>query len=306
MKALVRKVLTTAALLLSVQAIHADGPYVSLAIGHGGEEVSVGTAGVNHPTRCDALLYPNRQDVPSDAACSDNTRRQVFSGSFDLGGALVGAASAGYAWGNWRVEFEYLHRAHGRQTVPAIATAGNQALLSKESEWSVHSPPHYGVSGFKVRQSFVNAHYTFAPASSWSPYVGLGVGLANVAANYRGSYLRRTVAEGYVAAAGGDPDQPAEWQLAAAGTISSLDADVDHRTLGYQVFAGVDRALSERAALFAMGRWSGFAELDSNDLWTTIRSHAPVQADGATPYRTDQTFDEIGGFAATVGMRYGF
>ena len=42
----------------------------------------------------------------------------------------------------------------------------------------------------------------------------------------------------------------------------------------------------------------------SNDVWTTIRSHAPVQVDGVTPYRTDQTFDDLGGFAAMIGLRY--
>lgn len=302
--------LAATALLLSfatVPHIHAAEPYVSFAFGYAGEEISAGTVGVNHPTRCDALLYANRQDAPSDAACSHDTPGQMFSGSFDFDSAFAGAASAGYAWNSWRVEIEFLHRAHGSQQVPAIPAAGNQALLGKESEWSAHSPPYYRISDFKVRQLFVNALYAFdafAPASSWSPYVGLGVGMAGVAANYRASYQRSTVAEGYVAAAGGDPAQPTEWQLAAAGSISTLDTDLDERAVGYQIFAGLDRDLSDKATLFVMARWSTFGEVDSNDVWTTVRSHAPVQADGVTPFRTDQTLEDIGGIAVTVGLRY--
>lgn len=294
------------ALCLCVQVPHAAGRYVSVGIGYGGESVDASTVGVNHPTRCDSLLYRDPQDAPSDAACTDTTPREMFGGSFDLGAAFVGTASIGYAWDRWRIEAELLGRSHDGQTVPAIAGTDNQALLGKQSEWSAHSSPQYRVTDFNVTQLFVNAHYAFPTSSAWSPVVGFGIGLARVAADYTGSYLRRTVAEGYVAAAGGDPAQPAEWQLAAAGSLSLVDVDVNDQALGYQLFAGLDRALSERATLFVMARWSGFREVSRNDLWTTVRSHAPTQADGVTPFRTDQTIEGIGGFAATVGLRHAF
>ena len=294
------------ALTFCVQTSHAGAPYVGVSLGYGGETLGASVVGVNHPTRCDSFLYSNPQTAPSDSACTDDTPRRIFEGSLDAGNTFMAAASAGLAWDRLRIEAELLARSHGGESVPAIASADNAALQGKDSEWSAHSPPHYRLSDFTAQQLFVNLHYTLAMPSAWRPYVGVGVGFARIAANYSGSYLRRTVEEGYVAAAGGDPANPEEWQLGAAGTLSSLHVDVDDVVFGYQVLAGLDRSLSERTDLFIAARWSAYDDVSSTDIWTTIRSHAPVQADGTTPFETDQTFDDLGGFAATVGLRYAF
>ena len=189
---------------------------------------------------------------------------------------------------------------------PAVPGADNTAILGKQSEWSANSPPRYEVANFSTHQLFVNAHYALGRGSNWTPYVGAGVGFARVATDYSGMYLRRTVAEGYVTATGGDPAQPAEWQLAAAGSVSIIDIEITDYALGYQFFAGIDRLLTERSAIFAMARWSGFADVSSNDVWATVRSHAPVQADGVTPFTTKQTLEDLGGATVTVGLRYTF
>lgn len=305
-KLFLHAVLGSVALIFCAQHSHADGLFVSFAVGHGTESLDASTWGVNHPTRCDSLLYSDREDAPSDAACTDDTPREFFGGSFDLGSAFVGSASVGHAWDRVRIEAELLVRSHASASVPAVASTGNVALHGKQSEWSPHTPPAYRISDFRSHQLFVNVHYVLAAMHAWTPYVGAGAGFARVSANYSGSYLRRTIAEGYVQATGGDPAQPADWQLAGSGSVSALEVEVDDTLLGYQLFIGIDRALSEHATFFAMVRWSGFEEANSNDLWTTVRSHTPVHADGVTPFRTDQAFDGIGGFAATVGLRYSF
>ena len=278
------------------------GAYVSFGIGYGGGEVSATTAGVNHPTRCDRLLYANPQSAPTGGDCADNTSRQLFSGSFGLGGGLVGSASIGYAWGKFRAEAEYLGRSHPGESMPAIASVDNAALLSKQGEWSPHMPPTYEVADFSVQQLFVNAAYAITENPNAAPYVGLGVGFARVTADYTGRYVRRTIGEGFV----GGSAAPEEWQLAAAGTVSALDVEVGDQAFGYQVFAGIDHALTKQATLFAMARWSQFGTLESNDVWTSVRSHAPVQADGETPFRTDNTLEDISGYAVTVGLRHSF
>ena len=301
-----RALLGAVALFLGLQDSDAAERYISFGLGFGNDEIGAETVGINHPTRCDRLLYADPNNAPSDAACTDDTPRQIFAGAFEAGRGFVGTASIGQSWGRLRIEAELLARSHGGERVPAIPSAGNLATQGKEPEWSDHSPPYYEISNFSVRQLFVNLYYTFAGTSAWTSYVGAGVGYARVAADYTAAYQRRTVAEGYVAAAGGDPAQPDEWQLAAAGTLSLLQTEVDDAAFGYQVLAGAERSLSERAALFVTARWTALAEVGGSDVWTTIRSHAPVQADGATPFRTDQMIDDIGGFAATMGLRYTF
>ncbi len=280
--------------------------YLAIGMGLATDEVSASTTGVNHPTRCDSLLYADRASAPTDAACTDSTARQFFGDTFDLGGALSGSISLGYAWDRFRVEAEFLGSSHDGETRPGIPGVENTALQGKQSEWSADSPPFYRVSGFRKRQLLLNVYYDFGNNPVWTPYVGVGAGIARIKTNYVGSYLRRTAADGYVAAVGGDPAQPQEWQLAAAGSQSLLDTEVSDSTFGFQIAAGLERRLAERTSAFLTLRWARFDEISSDNAWTLVRSHAPFQSDGVTPFSTVQAVEDIGGLTATVGIRYGF
>ena len=298
--------LATIAFALAPGTAPAGGAYVSVSLGIAGDKVDASTTAVNHPTRCDSLLYADSANVPSDPACMDNVPRPLFADTFDLGGAPAGAVSLGYAWNRFRIEAEILGSSHDGETRPGIAGADNPALQGKNSEWSSDSPPHYRLSNFRSRQLFFNLYYSLAEESLWTPYIGVGAGFTRIKADYFGSYLRRTVADGYIEAVGGDPTRPEEWQLAAAGSESRLDTDVSDEAFGYQLLAGVERRLRDSTYAFLTLRWSDFAGISDHDTWTTIRSHAPFQADGVTPFTSQQAIGEIGGLTATVGIRYGF
>ena len=284
----------------------AQGLYATLGIAFATEDIGAGSSGINHPTRCDRLLYADPSAAPNDAACSDNTVRRIVGGSYDLGGAITGSASLGYAWERLRVEAEFLSRSHDGDTLTLATPDDNPALRDKASEWSPDNPPHHGVSDFSARQLLFNVIYDFRGDGAWTPYVGVGVGLARVRSTYAASFQRRTLADGYVAAVGGDPDRPEEWQLAAAGTASVLDTRVSDEAFAYQIVAGVERTLREGVSAFVTVRWSEFDDVTDNDVWTTIRSHRPVQSDGATPFEARQLFEDVGGFSATLGVRYEF
>ena len=294
------------ALISAAGAALAGETYVSIGLGLATDEIGASTTGINHPTRCDSLLYANPGNAPSDTACTDTTARRFFGDSFDLGGALAGSFGLGYAWNRFRVEAEFLGASHDGETRPGIADAANPALQGKSSEWSADSPPFYRVSNFRTRQLFFNLYYSFGEGAVWTPYVGVGAGLARMETDYTGYYLRRTAANGYVEAIGGDPMQPEDWQLAAAGSESRLDAGIRDEVFGYRILAGLERKLGESTYGFLTLRWSDFGGIRSTDTWTIIRSHAPVQSDGVTPFTTEQALDAIGGLTATVGIRYGF
>ena len=288
------------------QPASAGETYITFGVGFAAGEVHASTTAVNHPTRCDSLLYSNPADAPADAACTDNTPRRFFGDDFDLGGAFSGSVSLGYAWERIRVEAELSASSHDGESRPAIAGADNPALQGKASEWSADSPPYYRISNFKARQLFVNVYYSFGGSSAWTPFVGLGAGFARIETGYLASYLRSTVADGYIAAVGGDPAQPKDWQLAAAGSLSLLDTKVSDNAFGYQLAAGLERRLTDSTSAFLKLRWADFGDMSGSDIWTTIRSHAPVQSDGVTPFTSVQTLDDLGGLTATVGIRYGF
>ena len=298
--------LTLIGLAPGLQTAEAQGLYASLGIVLATEEVDASSSGVNHPTRCDSLLYSDASAVPADPACSDNTVRPIVSGSYDLGNAITGSVSLGYAWERIRIEAEFLSRSHDGETLLFVTPGDNPALQDKVSEWSPDNPPSHGVSDFSSRQLFVNVIYDFRGDGAWTPYVGVGAGLARVRSNYTAEFQRRTLADGYVAAAGGNPDQPEEWQLSAAGSISLLDTRVSDQAFAYQVFAGVERSLRDGVSAFLTVRWSAFDDVTDDDVWTTVRSHRPVQADGVTPFAAGQLFEDVGGFAASVGIRYEF
>ena len=298
--------LTGAACSVVLPCAQAAGLYASLGLEVASEQIGASTSGVNHPTRCDRLLYSDPSAAPTDAACTDDTVRQILGGVFDLGEAFSGSASLGYAWERVRFEAEFLSRAHPGATVVLITARDNPALQGKASEWSPDNPPHHRVSDFRARQLFLNLIYEFGTDWAWTPFVGVGAGVADVRTAYTASFQRRTLADGYVAAAGGHPDQPEEWQLAAAGSLSQLDAEVSGEVFGYQIIVGAERALGERVSAFLTVRWTGVDDVSDDGVWTTIRSHRPVQADGVTPFTGRQALDDIGGFAATVGLRYEF
>lgn len=100
--------------------------------------------------------------------------------------------------------------------------------------------------------------------------------------------------------------QPEDWQLAAAGSESRLDAGIRDEVFGYRILAGLERRLGDSTYGFLTLRWSDFGSTGSTDTWTIVRSHAPVQSDGVTPFTTEQALDNIGGLTATLGIRYAF
>ena len=127
----------------------------------------------------------------------------------------------------------------------------------------------------------MNLYYDFENRSRWTPYAGAGIGLANVEANYAASFVRKPEQE-YLAVEF-VPDCPEEAKRAAAGTVSLLDDEISGWVLGYQFIVGLDMNLGE-ALIGVKVRWGRFGELTTTTEYDLIRSHAPVQADGVSPF----------------------
>ena len=282
-----------------------DGFYAGLQIGPAiSSTVASSLNGVNHPTRCDVVLYPASVNPPAnDPACLDNTPAVITSNEFDPGGGLASGFMVGYMLGGLRFEVEYLHRYMGDDTSPLGSTTST-AIEGKTSEWNVHEPPEEWIGDFNAHQVFANAYYDFLNDSPWTPYAGAGIGWAATELSYYGQFIRKPDAE-YLQVEF-DPDWPDAAKRAAAGTSSIIDTKAGKNVFGYQVLAGVDYALSERTSVGVAMRWARFNEVVSDDVWKLIRSHAPVRADGVTPFDSTLTFSSIGYQALTVNLKYRF
>ena len=260
--------------------------------------------GVNHPTRCDRLLYPASTSPPaSDEACRASTPTVILRNAFDLGGGAVSGLLAGYRADRVRVEVEYLTRSQGPATA-AVGATTNVVLQGKDTEWSDDQPPREWIRDYAAHQIFANLYYDFPNESPWTPYVGGGLGVAITTLHYANQFIRKPDAE-YLRI-DFEPDWPAAAKRAAADTLSSLDTTVRQEAFGFQVLAGADYALTEHTSVGVTGRWAQFGHITDEATWDLIRSHAPVQADGVTPFDTTQRFEGISYLAVTVGLKYYF
>lgn len=272
-------------------------------------------SGISQPTRCDRLLYTDRAQAPSDTVCAVGDPRTIYTAEFSPGPGFVGAVNAGYALdGGLRFEVEFLNRASGDDESPLPGTT--DITRGKAREWSLS--PTAGISDFRARQFSVNAYYDFVNDSPWTPYAGAGVGWAMTNLRYRNLYVRKTVDDGYVdvfldtldtgadahfANVGLDPRLVAE---AAAGTVSFTNSAVNETVFGFQILGGADYALADQVSLGLKARWARFATLEHDTVWERVRSHAPVLADGVTPYDLNVRLEGMGYWGVTVGLKYHF
>ena len=281
-----------------------SGFYVGLELGvsiPSGVDSSV--SGVNHPTRCDRLLYPASISPPDDAACRNDTPAVMFSNEFDPGPGFASGFTFGYAAGGPRFEVEYLNRYQGDDVAPLGGTE-SAALAGKTTEWSGAVPPEEWIGDHHAQQVFANAYYDFVNDSPWTPYVGAGVGWAVTGLSYYTQLTRKPDAE-YLQLEF-EPDWPDAAKRAAAGTASILDTKAAGTVFGFQVLAGFDYALTERTSLGAKVRWVRFDDLVDDAVWTQIRSHVPVRADGVTPFDAGLAFGGLGYQALTLTLKHRF
>lgn len=292
----------------SAAAQQNDGFYLSTNFGLTsafGADVTV--FGANHPTRCDRLLYANPASAPSDAECTaplTSSRQGEYP--FDRNPGRAQALALGYATGSLRFEGEFLLRQQVGE-VALFSVGADRSLIGKDTEWSALAEPNADIYNFRSTQLFANAYYAFGRGSSWAPYLGAGAGLARLDFGFYVAFHRKSLDEGYLEVFGGsksNPDAAPEWQRAAAGSLSMTDESVGEWAFGYQLLAGVDRALGDRATAGLKARWTSVATVSASLPWTMVRSHRPVHADGQTPFFWDYDFAGLGYLGVSLEMRY--
>ena len=98
---------------------------------------------------------------------------------------------------------------------------------------------------------------------------------------------------------------PEPWQVAAAGTLSHIDAELESTGWRFQAAVGTDYALRDNVSINAKVRWIPSFSFDDNDnLWTQIRDHDPVRSDGVTPFTSNFMVSGVSRWVMTVGLRY--
>lgn len=280
---------------LTTVSLGADS-YVSfqsgLATSH--SDVDVDVYGIHHPTYCDVLLYPDHTNAPTEGACALYEYRRTWLGLYKPVEGWFANVAYGRVLGSWRVEGMFERNQFGSdQRLLPLATRVYPAILSKSNEWSQYAPPNnsYDDQSTSILAVNVLREFDTAFASVWdSWYLGAGIGIAFLDFNYGNEFLRKTIGEGYL-----DVQFPVQWPDAAksnaAGSLSSFSTGVQERVLTYSLIAGVNFFTTTDSSLGVRLSWRVIDDVEHESvLWRTIRSHAPVFADGRTPFESDFVF----------------
>ncbi len=280
---------------LSVTDSAAEGFYVGLDAGFSKSgDMDISQSLIDHPTRCDSFLYPSGATPPMDAECTTE-KITTIANVFAPGAGFAGGATLGYAFGNGlRFEAEYLNRRQGSQRrLARLGSGGGETFDQKQSEWDENDPPSERVYDLSVHHFFLNAYYDLRNDSSFTPYIGGGIGVGSTEMRYSARFPRRSDL-------GLEP-----WQMAASGTISDIDTELGKTRFGFQVVGGVDYALGDDFSVGAKVRWTRLSGFDRDDVsWTRVRGHESIRADGVTPLTADFEVDDTDIWIFTVGFKY--
>ena len=264
--------------------------------------------GIDQPTRCDRLLYPDQAAVPRDPACSETASGAYATMAFDRGAETMTSATAlalGYSHGWLRLEAELNNTVLGATSAPMVDAGG--LAPERIREWSAVEEPQARVSGFNITDLFLNVLLDYNNSSRFTPFVGVGGGVSNVILVFKGLRVRRTLADGFAPEGGVNPAAdtviPA-WQTRAAGTTDSAWLPLAESTVGTNLIGGVAYESNERFSIALRGRYARYGDVRKPGKWDQVRSHAPVLADGNTPAAFDLVLSDIVFYAVTISFVY--
>ena len=156
-----------------------------------------------------------------------------------------------------------------------------------------------GLEDLLSHSVFANVYYDFRSDSPYTPYVGVGLGLARTSLDYYGRFKRND-----------DPDAITTFaspvrKARLAGTTTIGRHKMNDLLAAYQAVVGVDYALSGNLGIGAKVRWSKFSEFDDEKPWTQLRSHESSVGRGFDVMYSVTT-DALSMFGASLNMKYSF
>ncbi len=273
------------------------GPYIQMDLGLAvAPPLAVHGSNNDWGTKCDLVLNPLGLEVGSE--CDAAPPRAAWLNELDGAGGIRTGLAFGYDWGAVRLEAEYFHRvaAYNQRTDTGTETAVILAKRQQEIALAVG-----GVDDLRSHGAFANVYYDFGPeTSSWTPYVGAGIGMERATLDYFSLWKRNH-----------DPDlittfvDPA-LRATLAGTTSVAEARLTDSLPGYQLLAGLDYRLAEPVTLGVKFRWADFGGFESEPRpWNQLRSHESDIGRGE-PILYRVTTDDTRFWGVSLSLKYRF
>ena len=314
-------VLLVIGLLLSSGPVLAkDGFYMGMDLGVAvAPEMDVQTGGFDDwstsgaDTKCDVTINPER--VQGGHCDDDPLPWGPMDESFDGGSGILAGLALGYRLGSFRVEGEYFFR---NTNYDSTASPTDYAFTPP---WNPNDYPEYGldddsapnvedaVDDLLSHNVFANLYYDYRSDSKFTPYVGVGIGLARVSVAYRTRWQRSTNPDNIGVFETTGPEGAAGIALnkKLAGTLTHDRARMSDTLFGYQALAGVDYQVSEPLTIGLKFRYAMFGEFEDESDYTKLRGHAPLVGNPATQPATYYVrTDDIQFWGVSLNMKYQF
>ena len=300
-------------LIFPCQASAADGWYMGMDMGVAiSPDVDVETGGLddwtqpsnsntdsNTDVRCDVTLNPKRVQVEEGQCSDDPGPWGPMKESFDGGLGILAGVALGYRMGNFRIEGEYFYRnaAHDDTDVPRTADYDP----STDTQFAIVQD---AVDDVLTHNFFANLYYDFHSDSKFTPYLGIGVGLASVVVEYRTLWHRNGISQTKVF----DNNLPGGRELneKLAGALLRDRAKLSDVMFGYQALAGVDYQVSDPVSIGLKFRWADFGEFKDESHYDSLRNHASVAGNPPVPVTYYVRTDDIQFWGVSLNMKYAF
>ncbi len=244
-------------------------------------DVLLRSGDTDRAARCDEFVNPRYAAID---ACVDPDRGtgavDDWQSRFDRAGGLFGGLAAGMRRGPARVELEFFHHAAGYDQSSSILHPDGEAFTAIFGSELPQAEERIG--GFSTRSLFANAFWHFPNASRFTPFVGVGAGVADARLEYR-SLWRRNADPNTVRTARGLPNE-AEVRRNLAGTVSRAGGALRDTLRGHQLLLGVEHQWKPKLALGLQFRWTRFGALEAGGEYDALRGHASnLRRDGSEP-----------------------
>lgn len=247
-------------------------------------------------TRCDKLSNPGLAETSPDE-CASTPPITAWSHEVGRGDGVQSVLALGYGWSGLRVEGEYIYRT----TTYGRGEGESQVIdeITQQKQRQEIETIDGGLEDLLAHGVFANVYYDFQTRSAWTPYVGVGVGLARTSLDYYGRFKRND-----------DPDAITTFEdplrkARIAGTTTVGRHKLNDTLTAYQAVAGADYAVSENVGIGLKMRWTMFSEFDAGDRWTQLRSHESSVGRGFDVIYYVST-DKLAMFGASLNMTYSF
>lgn len=296
-------------LVFPQRALAADGWYMGMDLGFAkAPDLKVDGGDNDIATTCDEFFVGNYSstEIPRPQADCNPSSPSSFWNEVDGGTGILAGAALGYRLGDFRIEGEYFYRTtthDGRSN-----TRGLDPITERKRGQELEILDG-GVDDVLSHNFFANLYYDFHSNSRFTPYIGVGVGVAQVSMDFFSRWQRN-----------GDPDKIETFKSfktltsnqkdalhgRLAGTTTIADRKLTDTLFGYQALAGVDYRVSDPVSIGLKFRWADFGEFKDEAEWDRLRSHDSARAPGGTRVRYFVMTDDIRFWGLSLNVKYAF